>query len=130
MRKFIINYFKQTSIIEVEFEKVSAIEDIAVLWLKEDEWKGKISKPTSLYEKHPVTGKLSQPIWCWHAFYDSPEDCFTILRTNTRKSLIKFKTQEAIKNDHDPSQSLEINEEDLEMEVEEMISKIQVVYLQ
>jgi len=130
MRKFIINYSKQTSIIEVELEKVSPMEDISIMWLKEGEWKGKISNPVSLYEKHPVTGKLSQPIWCWHVFYDSPEVCYPILRTNTRNALIKPKTQEAIKNGHDPLLPLEINEEDLLAEVEEMISKVQVVYLQ
>ena len=130
MRKFIINYSKQTSIIEVEFEKVLPVDDLSVMYLKEGEWKGKISKPTSLYEKHPVTGKLSQPVWCWHAFHDSPEVCYPILRANTRNALIKSRIQEAIKNGHDPSLPLEINEEDLAVEVEEVISKVQVVYLQ
>lgn len=81
MRKFIIQSKKgKTSVMEVECELISALEDPSVMWLRADEWKAKILLPTSLHMKveKNIDGKkeiiLEPDVWCWHAFYSSLEE--------------------------------------------------------
>jgi len=81
MRKFIIQSKKgKTSIIEVEVEIISSLEDPSVLWLKAGEWRARILQPTSFHQRieKVVDGKkevVMQPdVWCWHSFSDSIEE--------------------------------------------------------
>ena len=65
MRKFTVQHSRgTTSIIEVEIEIVSAMEDPSVLWLPEGEFKARIMAPTSLNNQD------GQPsVWYSHALY-------------------------------------------------------------
>ncbi len=59
MRKFIIQSGRgKTSIMEVECEIISAVEDPTVLWLPTGEYRARITAPASFKEKD---GKA--PIW-------------------------------------------------------------------
>jgi hypothetical protein len=74
MRKFtIISRKGVTTIQEVEIELVSTLEDPSVMWMKPGEYKAKVLKPESLYEKQN-DGRLISPIWCWFAFFNSEDD--------------------------------------------------------
>lgn len=68
MNKFIVHTSRNgsVSIMEVEVELVSAIQDPSVMWLPKDEYRAKILHPESLHD--PVLGP---PIWYSHAFYAS-----------------------------------------------------------
>lgn len=78
MRKFIVQSKKgSTSIIEVEVELVTPVEDPSVMWLPPGEYKARIMEPKSLYIKVDtmVDGKketiMVPDMWFSHAFYDS-----------------------------------------------------------
>lgn len=71
MRKFVIISKKGTTVLqEVEIEIMTALTDPSIMFLKPGEWKAKVLKPESLYEKQN-DGSLVPPIWCWHAFYSN-----------------------------------------------------------
>lgn len=71
MRKFVIISKKGTTILqEVEIEYMTALTDSSIIFLKPGEWKAKVLKPESLYEKQN-DGSLRPPVWCWHAFYSN-----------------------------------------------------------
>lgn len=128
MKKFIINYAKNAiSIVEVDCEKVCSIDDLSIGSLKDDEWKARINKPDFLYEKG-TAGKLIKPIWCWHSFYDSVEDCFVELHNAISYKLLKNKTKEFFKT-NDNSSVFNFDLEVLKKEVDEIIARIQIVYL-
>jgi hypothetical protein len=64
MRKFIIHTERggKTSIMEVEAELITAMEDPSVKWLPADEYRARITAPKFLYEKQD-DGSLVTPIW-------------------------------------------------------------------
>jgi hypothetical protein len=65
MRRFAVQHSRgQTSVMEVEIEILSAMEDPTVLWLPEGEFKARVMAPTSLYDQD---GK--PPVWYSHAIY-------------------------------------------------------------
>ncbi len=69
MKKFtIISKKGVTTLQDVEVEFITALEDPSVLWLKSGEYKVRVIKPESLYEKE-LDGSLTPPVWYWHAFY-------------------------------------------------------------
>jgi len=73
MRMFsIISRKGLSSIQEVEIQFVSSLEDPSVLWMGKGEYKAKVLKPESLFEKQK-DGSLTPPVWCWHAFYQTEE---------------------------------------------------------
>ena len=74
MRKFTILFKKGvTTLQEVEVEYVTAMQDPSIMWLKPGEYKAKVLKPESLYEKQD-DGSLTPPVWYSFAFYNSEED--------------------------------------------------------
>jgi hypothetical protein len=125
MRKFIIQYSKQgTFIMEVEVEKILGLEDLSVMFLPPGEFKGRILKPESLYEKDKF-GKLISPIWACHVFFDDVDSAMNHLRKNTKFGFFKSKAVEANKLGLD----LEINEEEMKLKTEEILSEVKVIYL-
>lgn len=64
MRKFYIHTERgaKTSIIEVEAELITAMEDPSIQWLPEGEYRARILAPKSLYEKQE-DGSLIPPVW-------------------------------------------------------------------
>lgn len=73
MKKFtIISKKGVTTIQEVEIQMLSAREDPSVMWMNPGEYKAKVLKPESVYEKQN-DGSLTPPVWCWFAFFDSEE---------------------------------------------------------
>jgi len=71
MRKFIVHTKGETiSILEVEGEVVSGVEDPSVVWLLDGEFKFRILKPEFLYEPGKAKDKtLMPPIYCSHSVY-------------------------------------------------------------
>lgn len=78
MKKFTIIYRKGVTVLqEVELELIQPLEDPSLLWsLKPAEYKARVLKPNSLYEKQS-DGKLTAPVWYSHAFYSSEEEART-----------------------------------------------------
>lgn len=70
MRKFIVYTPRsgKTTIMEVEVELVTQVEDVSIGWLPIGEFKARIIEPKSLYDESPDK-TLSPPIWYSHAFY-------------------------------------------------------------
>src|SRR5271165_3876860 len=65
MRRFAVQHNRgQTSVMEIEIQILSAMEDSSVLWLPEGEFKARIVAPTSLYDQDGLP-----PIWYSHAIY-------------------------------------------------------------
>lgn len=128
MRKFVIRYSKQdTLIMEVEVEKIPAIEDLSVMFLKPGEWKGKILKPESLYEKSNLPqGNLIPPISCWWAFHDDVESAKETLRQSCKSGFWKRKAVEAARAGLD---KFEIDEVEMELEAEKALGEVKVIYL-
>lgn len=128
MKKFIINYSRdKINIVEVDCEKINLADDLSIRWLKNNEWKAKINKPDFLYEKD-VLNKLVKPIWYWHAFYSSVEDCYISLHETIYNSLLKIKTKSFFKENNNLS-VFDFDKEALRKEVDEFISEIQIIYL-
>jgi hypothetical protein len=80
MRKFIIQSKKEeTSIMEVECEKVQPLEDPSVMWLPAGEYRASVLLPTTFHQKFErlVEGKkvvtMVPDVWHSHAFYDTLE---------------------------------------------------------
>ena len=123
MRKFFIHSFKgDTTIMEVEIEVMPKSYFTS---LKEGEWMGKVTAPTSLYEKQN-NGILTPPIYCWWAFYDSVETCKEQMEKACRLSLIRLKRKMSLRSDIpvEPASA-----EEIESEVAESISKVKIVWL-
>jgi hypothetical protein len=64
MRKFYIHIERggKISIVEVEAELITAVEDPSVKWLPIDEYKARIIAPKSFYEKQEDGSQLP-PVW-------------------------------------------------------------------
>lgn len=118
MRKFVIHTLKgDTSIIEVECERITGREDPSVMWLPAGEYTVKITAPQSLLTKK-VVGKettLEPTIYYSHGVFDSEEAAVTASHLLMRKTieLRAMKSKTAFK------------EEDVTAEIE----KIKVVKL-
>jgi hypothetical protein len=96
MKKFIIQSERnKTSIIEVEIELVTAMEDPSIKWLPEGEYKARILQPKSLYEKQE-DGTLVSPLWYSHAFYCNKLDAWTKLEKMIRDGFERDKRKEDI----------------------------------
>ena len=86
MRKFVIHFIKETTtIIEVECEKISGLEDPSVLWLPSGEFKVKISAPKSILNKE-TNGTYSAISYYNHGIYDSYEEALKATEFLIRKS--------------------------------------------
>lgn len=97
MRKFYIhNKRGATSIMEVEVQVVTPLEDCSVLWLKPGEYKARITEPQSLLLKVEkiVDGKKEvsfvPDVFCWHAFYETVEEAREVVAKNTRFEMQTF----------------------------------------
>lgn len=87
MKKFtIISRKGVTSIQEVEIQMLSAMEDPSVMWMNPGEYKAKVLKPESLYEKQN-DGSLIPPVWCWFAFFDTEEAARTQAELDLKREL-------------------------------------------
>lgn len=87
MKKFtIISRKGVTSIQEVEIQLLSSIEDPSVMWMNPGEYKAKVLKPESLYEKQN-DGSLTPPIWCWFAFFDTEAEARAQAELDLKKEL-------------------------------------------
>ena len=74
MRKYIIHSPKgKTSIVEVECELISGLEDSSVMQFSNGEFKAKILAPNFLFELNNA-GKSISPTYYSHAFYDNEVD--------------------------------------------------------
>jgi hypothetical protein len=74
MRKYIIYSPKgKTSIVEVECELISGLEDQSIMQLPNGEFKAKILAPNFLFELNSA-GKSVSPIYYSHAFYSTEAD--------------------------------------------------------
>ena len=74
MRKFYLHYQKDsTSVVEVECEIITGMEDPSVMWLPPGEFRARVVAPTYLYERKKDSKELIPPVWYTHAFYDSIE---------------------------------------------------------
>jgi hypothetical protein len=60
------------SVLEVEGEVISALEDPSVMWLPSGEFKFRIFKPEALYETQK-NGTKTPPIYFSHSVYDTLE---------------------------------------------------------
>ncbi len=127
MRKFISSYSRQNIfVMEVEVEKISGIEDSSVIFLNPGEWKGRILKPESLYEKNiDPQGKPVPPTYCWWAFHNDIDSVMKNIRKSCELDFRKSKAKEA-KLDLD---QIEIDEEVMKLEVEKILSEVKVIYL-
>lgn len=97
MRKFVINVRKgTTTIMEVECEVVTPLQDSSIMFLKPGEWKGSITAPQSLMVRVEkiVDGKKESnfipDVYCWHAFYDTVEAAQTEVAKMTRHEMQVF----------------------------------------
>lgn len=97
MRKFYINSKRgATSIMEVEIQLVTPLEDCSVLWLQPGEYKARITEPQSLLLKveKVVEGKKEvsfvPDVFCWHAFYETVEDAREVVAKNIRFEMQTF----------------------------------------
>jgi|SRR6185436_4239734 len=126
MKKFIIQSKQKISILEVECEKLSIIDDMSIMQLKPGEWKAKINKPISLFEKDNC-GKLVPPVWCWHSFYETIDECTDQIKDMVRTELFRDRKKYFLKNLN--ITSIEIDEEEINKEIADVISKVEVVYL-
>lgn len=90
------------SIVEVEGERIIALEDPSIMWLPKDEFRFRIFKPEFLYEpseiKKPDGAKIKvmvPTIYCSHAIYFSFADAKIASEKLVRKSFefskIKYK---------------------------------------
>lgn len=69
MRKFVIHSGRdKTSIMEVECQMITAIEDPSVMWIPKGEYRARILKPNTFTEKD---GRSL--VWYSIAFYDTLE---------------------------------------------------------
>lgn len=82
------------TILEVEGEKISAMEDPSVLWLKEGEFWFRILKPESLYEstetKMPDGSKkkvMVPPVYFSAGVYPSLEEARTVAQFMVKASM-------------------------------------------
>lgn len=115
MKKFVINNGRQkTSIMEVECELVTALEDPSVIWLPVGESKMRILFPTTFHEKRE-TG-LVPTVWYDHSFYNTVEEAKVVVEQNIRYTMVDF-----AKSKH----QLAATEE----EVQKTISEVEVVML-
>jgi hypothetical protein len=73
MRKFIVHVERggKISVMEVEIEVITAVEDQSVMWLPEGEYKARLMAPQSFYEKQE-DGTMAPTVWYSHAF------CWTV----------------------------------------------------
>lgn len=97
MKKFIIHYLKGTiSIVEVECELITGMQDPSIMWLPFGEYCARILSPKMLLEKNNM-GEEVGPIYYGHAFYNSEQDCRVKIDHDVRdffkRSLIKDKTK-------------------------------------
>lgn len=74
----------ETTIYEVEIEKISSIEDPSVLWLKDEEFKARIVKPSVFADSHGPT------IYYSHALYSSEEEARMALEKEMRYEMTEF----------------------------------------
>lgn len=118
MKKFIIHSLKgEFSVVEVDCEFVSPMEDPSVLWLKDGEFKVKITAPSFLLEKK-VKGKetiYAPAYYYFHSVFDSQEQALDVLKIDIRKSM----QRDAEKR------NLSLNEED----VIKAINEIKIINL-
>jgi hypothetical protein len=95
MIKFIIHIERggKTSIMEVEIELVTAVEDPSVKWLPEGEYKARVTTPMSLYDKQE-DGSLTPPVWYSHAFSWTIHQAWAraerMLREEFQRGLVKY----------------------------------------
>lgn len=115
MRMFVINNGRQkTSIMEVECEKITALEDPSVMWLLPSDSKYRILAPTSFHEKKE-TGS-APPVWYSHSFYERLEEAKSVVEKNIRYTMTEF-----AKAKH---QSVATEEE-----VQKAISEVEVIFM-
>ena len=122
MRKFVIHSFKgATTIMEVECEILSR----HMFTLKEGEWMGQITAPQSLHEKQ-ADGSLKPAVWCWWAFHDTVEECMEKIEQDARSSIARAHHKMGLRSD---TPVVPLTDEELEAQVAEAMSKVQVVRL-
>jgi hypothetical protein len=110
MRKFIVHsrpipgHIKSSdapTVVEVEGELITAMEDATILWLPKGEFKFRITKPEWLYE--PTNDKkLTPPVYYSHACYWSSDQAHVFAERMVRhgfefaerKQGIKFSDEE------------------------------------
>lgn len=93
MRKFIIQSGRgKTSVMEVECEIITAVEDPSVLWLEPGEYRARVVAPATLKEKD---GKA--PIWYSYNFSDdlasARKKCESFVRGEFEFNLRKYGTE-------------------------------------
>ena len=96
MKKFTIHVRRnEHTIYEVECEKLQPIDDPSVMWLKEDEYKARVTAPEALLEKKVEGDKttFTQPVWCSHAFYDTVLEAETRCAKDIRHEMVEFAMQ-------------------------------------
>jgi hypothetical protein len=122
MRKFVIHSFRgATTIMEVECEVLSR----HMFTLKEGEWMGKITAPESLFEKQG-DGSLKPPVWCWWAFHETAEECMVKIEQDARSTIERARHKMGLRSD---TPVVPLTPEELEVEITETLSKVQVVRL-
>lgn len=125
MKKFYVQYDKgKPSILEVEIEMLTALEDISVSFLPAGEYKARVLNPKSFYEKEGA--KLVPPIYHSHAFLDSIEDA----KIQAKRGILCFLERNFIKNKIDFSKE-EVDNfySTLNVEIEKLSSAIEVIML-
>ena len=116
MRSFVIHVSKaETLIVEVEYEKISAMEDPSVMWLPSSEFRAKIMKPSLLLDKQK-DGTLLAPVYYSHAFFDSAEQAKVAAEKGLHEGL-----ERKCRKAHCEPPTIE--------EIENEISKIKIVML-
>ena len=88
MKKFIVHVERggKISVMEVEIEMVSAVEDPSVGWLPEGEYRARVVSPKSLAEKQN-DGSLASPVWYSHAFYQTSHQARQVAEEMVRSEL-------------------------------------------
>lgn len=88
MKKFIVHVERggKISVMEVEIEVVSAVEDPSVMWLPKEEYRARVMAPKSLYEKQD-DGSATPPVWYSHAFYWTVHQAWVMAETMVRSEL-------------------------------------------
>lgn len=94
MRKFVVYSRKgPTSILEVEVELITALEDPSIMWaLQPGEFRARILKPILFHQKieKEVEGKkevtLVPDVWYSHSFYETLEDAHAAAAKLARSS--------------------------------------------
>jgi len=105
---------KVTSIMEVEIEMISGMEDPSVMWLPKGEYKARVLAPGSLYDRDE-DGFRTPPLWYSHAFYSTMQEARTYAERQVRQGFERGLQKQGIQY--------------TEEEVQQKLSEIQEVKL-